>query len=54
MSIFDAVPVLGRSSREPGGNALDGQQLDRGLLCVDSASQAKGEEEERKELAWHQ
>ena len=56
MSIFNAVPVLRRSSREPCGNTLDGQELHRGLFRVESAPKAKGdkEKEKGKGLGWHQ
>ena len=54
MPIFNAVPVLRGSSREPCGNALDSQQLHRGLLRVESRPQAKGEEEKEKGFGWHQ
>ena len=52
MSIFNAVPVLRSSGREPCGNAVHWKQLHRRFLCV-KAAQAKGEKEKWKWLGWH-
>ena len=41
MSIFNAVPVLRCSCREPCSHTLDGQKLHRGLFCEDFAPKAK-------------